>query len=199
MALSCAYRTGQRFGVNYVIDVLMGNARDRIVQNRHDQLSTFGIGDLDNNEWRSLFRQLIALGYLYADIDNYGALKMSPDCKPLLNGTRQLLLRKLEKPSKTVKAKASKPRTDLQAADTPLFEALRLHRKQLAQEQGVPPYVILHDKTLAAICEQRPDSIEELELIPGIGTRKLELYGEDLIRLTRQYPRDELILADETD
>ncbi len=79
MALSCVYRTGQRFGVNYVIDVLMGNARDRIVQNRHDQLSTFGIGDLDNNEWRSLFRQLIALGYLYADIDNYGALKMSPE------------------------------------------------------------------------------------------------------------------------
>ena len=73
MALSCVFRTGQRFGVNYVIDVLLGNARDRIVQNQHDQLSTFGIGDLDSNEWRSLFRQLIALGYLYADIDNYGA------------------------------------------------------------------------------------------------------------------------------
>ncbi|MBT8438043.1 MAG: ATP-dependent DNA helicase, partial [Gammaproteobacteria bacterium] len=199
MALSCVYRTGQRFGVNYVIDVLMGHTKDRIVQNRHHQLSTFGIGDLDNNEWRSLFRQLIALGYLYADIDNYGALKMSPDCKPLLNGAKQLLLRKFEKPTKTVKSKPAKPSTELQAADTPLFEALRLHRKQLAQEQGVPPYVILHDKTLAAICEQRPDSIEELELIPGIGVRKLELYGEDLIRLTRQYSRDELVLADATD
>jgi ATP-dependent DNA helicase RecQ len=199
MALSCVYRTGQRFGVNYVIDVLMGNARDRILQNRHDQLSTFGIGDLDNNEWRSLFRQLIALGYLYADIDNYGALKMSPDCKPLLNGAKELLLRKFEKSSKAVKSKTTKPRTDLQAADTPLFEALRLHRKQLAQEQGVPPYVILHDKTLAAICEQRPDSIEELELIPGIGVRKLELYGEDLIRLTHQYSRDAVNLVEETD
>ena len=199
MALSCVYRTGQRFGVNYVIDVLMGNARDRIMQNRHDQLSTFGIGDLDNNEWRSLFRQLIALGYLYADIDNYGALKMTPDCKPLLNGAKELLLRKFERSSKVVKSKTTKPGTELQAADTPLFEALRLHRKQLAQEQGVPPYVILHDKTLAAICEQRPDSIEELELIPGIGARKLELYGEDLIQFTRQYSRDELILADETD
>ena len=199
MALSCVYRTGQRFGVNYVIDVLMGNARDRIMQNRHDQLSTFGIGDLDNNEWRSLFRQLIALGYLYADIDNYGALKMSPDCKPLLNGAKELLLRKFEKSSRVIKSKKTKAAAELQAADTPLFEALRLHRKQLAQDQGVPPYVILHDKTLAAICEQRPDSIEELELIPGIGERKLELYGEDLIRLTRQYSRDELILADETD
>ena len=197
MALSCVYRTGQRFGVNYVIDVLMGNARDRIVQNRHDQLSTFGIGDLDNNEWRSLFRQLIALGYLYADIDNYGALKMSPDCKPLLNGAKELLLRKFEKSSKAVKSATTKPRRELQAADMPLFEALRLHRKQLAQEQGVPPYVILHDKSLAAICDQRPDSIEELELIPGIGARKLELYGAELIRITRQFPHDKSDLTAE--
>jgi ATP-dependent DNA helicase RecQ len=199
MALSCVYRTGQRFGVNYLIDVLMGNARDRIVQNRHDQLSTFGIGDLDNNEWRSLFRQLIALGYLYADIDNYGALKMSPDCKPLLNGTKEILLRKFEKSSKAVKSTTTKPRTELQDADTPLFEALRLHRKKLAQEQGVPPYVILHDKTLVAICEQRPDSIEELDLIPGIGARKLELYGTELIRITRQFPHHESSLTAEID
>jgi ATP-dependent DNA helicase RecQ len=199
MALSCVFRTGQRFGVNYVIDVLMGNTRERIVQNRHDQLSTFGIGDLDNNEWRSLFRQLIALGYLYADIDNYGALKMSPDCKPLLNGAKELLLRKFEKSSKAVKSTTTKPGTELQAADTPLFEALRLHRKQLAQEQGVPPYVILHDKTLVAICEQRPDSIEELELIPGIGARKLELYAAELIRITRQFPHHEPNLTSEID
>ncbi len=199
MALSCVFRTGQRFGVNYVIDVLMGNARDRILQNNHDQLSTFGIGDLDNNEWRSLFRQLIALGYLYADIDNYGALKMSSNCKFLLSGEKHLLLRKFEKPSKVQKPTAIKSRAEVRAADTPLFEALRLHRKQLAQEQGVPPYVILHDKTLAAICEQRPDSIEGLELIPGIGARKLELYGEDLILLTRQYSRDAVSMAEEID
>ncbi len=190
MALSCVFRTGQRFGVNYVIDVLMGNAKDRILQNNHDQLSTFGIGDLDNNEWRSLFRQLIALGYLYADIDNFGALKMSPSCKPLLNGEQQLLLRKFEKILKPKKSATSKSTTELGPADTPLFEALRLHRKQLAQEQGVPPYVILHDKTLAAICEQRPDSSEQLALIPGIGERKLKLYGEELIRLTREFSRD---------
>ncbi len=190
MALSCVFRTGQRFGVNYVIDVLMGNARDRILQNKHDQLSTFGIGDLDNNEWRSLFRQLIALGYLYADIDNFGALKMSPSCKPLLNDEQQLLLRKFEKILKLKKAAASKSTTELGPADTPLFEALRLLRKQLAQEQSVPPYVILHDKTLAAICEQRPDSSEQLALIPGIGERKLKLYGEELIRITREFSRD---------
>ena len=191
MALSCVYRTGQRFGVNYVVDVLMGNARDRILQNRHDQLSTFGIGDLDQNEWRSLFRQLIALGYLYADIDNYGALRMTPECKQLLNGNKQLLLRKFEKPTRAVKPAATRASRELRAADTPLFEALRLHRKQLAQEQGVPPYVILHDRTLAAICEHRPDSEEALSLIPGIGDRKLELYGDDLIRITLEHPLED--------
>ncbi|MCP4873864.1 MAG: DNA helicase RecQ [Gammaproteobacteria bacterium] len=196
MALSCVYRTGQRFGVNYVIDVLMGHARERILQNNHDQLSTFGIGDLDNNEWRSLFRQLIALGYLYADIDNYGALKMSPGCKPLLNGEQQLRLRKFEKALKPKKPAASKSRTELCAADTPLFDALRLHRSQLAKEQGVPPYVILHDKTLAAICDLRPESSEQLALIPGIGARKLELYGAELIRITQEYPQQESSLAE---
>jgi len=187
MALSCVFRTGQRFGVNYVIDVLMGNARDRILQNRHDQLSTFGIGDLDQNEWRSLFRQLIALGYLYADIDNYGALKMKPECNPLLRGEKQLLLRKFEKSARPAKPAASKQPIELAAGDTSLFEALRLHRKQLAQEQGVPPYVILHDKTLVAICAERPQNIDELAGIPGIGERKLELYGEELIRITREH------------
>jgi len=199
MALSCVYRTGQRFGVNYVIDVLMGNARDRIVQNRHDQISTFGIGDLDNNQWRSLFRQLIAGGYLYSDIDNFGALKLSPSCKPILNGEQQLLLRKFEKPSRPTKPQVVKVGVQLQAADTPLFEALRMHRSQLAKQQAVPPYVILHDKTLRAICEQRPDSLEQLALIPGIGARKLELYGDELIRIILQFARDEQNLAVETD
>ncbi|MCP4766602.1 MAG: DNA helicase RecQ [Gammaproteobacteria bacterium] len=188
MALSCVYRTGQRFGVNYVVDVLMGNSRDRIVQNRHDQLSTFGIGELDSNEWRSLFRQLIALGYLFADIDNYGALKMNPSCKPLLNGSQQLNVRQFVKQRKARKTAVAKTRVPLQAGDTPLFDALRLHRSELAQQQSVPPYVILHDKTLHAICELRPKTTEQLADIPGIGAHKLELYGDDLIRITQQFP-----------
>ena len=192
MALSCVYRTGQRFGVNYVVDVLLGNSRDRILQNGHDQLSTFGIGNLDANEWRSLFRQLIALGYLYADIDNYGALKLHTSCKPVLNGTRTLHLRqfiKQRKSAKTTKASSSKTRLSLQPGDTALFDALRLHRSELAQQQSVPPYVILHDRTLHAICELRPETTAQLAEIPGIGERKLELYGEDLIRITQQFPR----------
>ena len=187
MALSCVYRTGQRFGVNYVIDVLMGNARERIVQNRHDQLSTFGIGDLDGNEWRGLFRQLIALGYLYADIDNYGALKMTAACKPLLAGSISLELRRFVKQRKATRSPASKVSVELDAADTPLFDALRLHRSELAREQSVPPYVILHDRTLHAICQHRPQTTEELAGIPGIGASKLERYGDALIRITREH------------
>ncbi len=187
MALSCVFRTGQRFGVNYVIDVLLGNDRERIVQNGHDQLSTFGIGDLDSNEWRSLFRQLIALGYLYADIDNYGALKMNPSCKPLLSGSQTLNLRQFVKQRGSRKSPGAKIKVELQAADTPLFDALRLHRSELAQQQSVPPYVILHDKTLQAICQQRPENTEQLAEIPGIGAHKLELYGAELIRITREY------------
>ena len=190
MALSCVYRTGQRFGVNYVIDVLMGNAKERIVQNRHDQISTFGIGDLDNNQWRSLFRQLIALGYLHSDIDNYGALKLTAQSKPLLAGDMQLLLRQFTKSVKVKKSKATKASIELGAGDTSLFEALRLHRTKLAQEQGVPPYVILHDKTLIAICELRPDNIDQLSTVSGIGARKLELYGDDLIRIVSQQSLD---------
>jgi ATP-dependent DNA helicase RecQ len=177
----------------------MGQPKERIVQNRHDQLSTFGIGDLDANEWRSLFRQLIALGYLYADVDNYGALKMSPGCKPLLNGEQQLRVRKFEKTRKTKTPVVGKSAKDLSSADTPLFDALRLHRSQLAKEQGVPPYVILHDKTLAAICEQRPDNTDELSMIPGIGARKLELYGDELISITRQFAHDEANATEELD
>ncbi len=192
MALSCVYRTGQRFGANYVIDVLMGHSRDRIVQNRHDQLSTFGIGELENNEWRSLFRHLVALGYLYADVDNYGALKLDPSCKPLLAGDETLHMRRLQKPVKSKKPASRKTAFELSEADTPLFDALRLHRSELAREQSVPPYVILHDKTLHAICEMRPQSLDQLAEVPGIGASKLERYGDELLRITEQHPAAEL-------
>jgi len=171
MALSCVIRTGQRFGVNYVIDVLMGKEQERILQNNHHQLSTFGIGNLDNGEWRSLFRQLIALGYLVSDIDSYGALKLH-----------------VEREVKTTTSTRKDKKVPVRVADAPLFEALRDHRKQLADEQGVPPYVILHDKTLHELCRQRPGSSEQLATIIGIGARKLELYGRDLIDIIGQHP-----------
>ncbi len=187
MALSCVYRTGQRFGAAYVIDVLLGNERDRILQNRHHELSTFGIGELDADEWRSLFRQLIARGYLRSD-ERHGGLSLAPASKPLLAGAERLELRRFDKRKRTARpAKAAAP-ADLAAADQPLFEALREQRRAWAEQQAVPPYVILHDKTLRAICAERPQSSDALALVPGIGASKLERYGDKLLEIVRRNP-----------
>jgi len=196
MALSCVYRTGQRFGVNYVIDVLLGKDHDRIIQNQHNQVSTFGIGSfLENSEWHSLFRQLIALGYLHSDIESYGALKLTDACRPLLRGEQNLELRKHQKADKSNTSSTRDKTTarKIRIADEPLFEALRAHRKQLAELQGVPPFVILHDKTLQELCSRRPQSTNELGIISGIGAKKLSLYGNDLLKIIQQYPVDELL------
>ncbi len=189
MALSCVYRSGQRFGVNYVIDLLLGREDERIERNQHQLLSTFGIGkDLSNAEWRSLFRQLIALGYLDSDVDGHGALKLQPASNPLLKGEQTLLLRRLQKQqSGKTSRSATARKIVLDSADEPLFEALRSLRKELAEEQSVPPYVILHDKTLHELCRQRPSAVDMLAGIPGIGARKLELYGQQLIEVIEQY------------
>ncbi len=195
MALSCVYRTGQRFGVNYVIDVLLGKADERIKRNGHDRVSTFAIGEsLAKSEWHSVFRQLIALGYLTSDPESYGALKINPVSKPLLRGDETLLLRKIIKESASEKAtsvKSAKSKT--RYADQPLFEALRQLRRQLAEQQGVPPFVILHDKTLHELCAHRPASINDLQTISGIGAMKMKLYGADIIEIVRQYPLDDLL------
>ena len=195
MALSCVYRTGQRFGVNYLIDVLLGKPHQRITDNGHDQQSTFGIGTaLSTTEWHGLFRQLIALGYLTSDIDSYGALRLSDSCKPLLRGEQSLFLRKQqasEEPSPSSRSKKSA--ISVRRVDEPLFEALREHRKQLADEQGVPPFVILHDKTLQQLCTHRPRSLAELETVNGIGGKKLQRYGTDLIRIIQDHPRQEIL------
>ncbi len=192
MALSCVYRTGQRFGVNYVIDVLLGKDHERIRHNKHDKVSTFGIGDfLSHTEWHSIFRQLIAAGYVISDVDSYGALKLDASCKPLLRGEQKLQLRKhLSTKKESGSAKEKSAHKNMRLADQPLFEALREHRRQLAEQQGVPPYVILHDKTLHELCRVRPDSLAQLEHISGIGSKKLQLYGADLIRIVQQFPLD---------
>ena len=192
MALSCVYRTGQRFGVNYVIDVLCGKQHPRIEQNGHDRVSTFGIGTfLSNSEWHGVFRQLIAQGYLYSDIHHYGALKLTASCKPLLRGEQTLHLRKQVKIKQAATTSADKgQKIKLRLADQALFEALREHRRELADAQGVPPFVILHDKTLHELCAQRPGSLDALQHVSGIGNRKLELYGQDLLDIVSRHPLD---------
>ena len=192
MALSCIYRTGQRFGVNYLIDVLLGKAHEKITKNGHDHVSTFGIGSfLTNTEWHSIYRQLIAYGYIHSDAESYGAIKLNDKCRPLLKGEETLQLRKQQSVEKTATEKAVK--TKIRLADQDLFDALREHRKQLADQQGVPPFVILHDKTLHEICQLRPSSLQQLGTISGIGAKKLELYGNGLIQLSQQFPLDETL------
>jgi len=187
-ALSCVYRTGQRFGVNYIIDVLTGKEDDRIQQYHHDQLSTFGIGkDLTAVEWRAVFRQLISRGYLDADMEAYGALKLTETARPLLRGESDLQLRKQARPVTKEKTRAKKAVISLNPDDEDLFEALRLHRLELAQENGVPPYIIFHDSTLQKMATEKPLTLEDMRQISGIGEQKLKKYGDEFVGIIEKY------------
>ncbi len=187
-ALSCAYRTGQRFGVNYLIDILLAKDDERIRRNGHERLSTFGIGEEHSAaEWRSIYRQLIALAYLDVDVDGYGALRLSKQCRPLLRGEIQLNLRKLRKPDKT-REKVAQKSQPLRPVDESLFEALRALRLKFAEEQGVPPYVIFHDKTLVEMARARPTSLETMRYISGVGDQKLKRFGQRFLDEIANYP-----------
>jgi len=179
-ALSCVYRTGQRFGVNYLIDVLTGREEERIRRFGHDRLQVYGLGrELNGNEWRSVFRQLIARGYLRVDMDGHGALKLTETCRPLLRGEQPLQLRKRKKPPRKPKAGREKVAAgELRPDDEPLFHQLRDLRARLAREQNVPPYFIFHDSTLVAMARHRPASEAELRQLPGVGETKLQRYGQ---------------------
>nr|WP_092024179.1 DNA helicase RecQ [Marinobacter zhejiangensis] len=177
-ALSCVYRTGQRFGVTYLIDVLRGSENDRIAQAGHDRISTYGIGsELSASEWKSVFRQLVANGYLRADPEGYGALQLTPECRPLLRGEDVVLLRKDPVKKTSSRTRGRSPARE-HITDQKGWEALRSCRKRLAEQQGVPPYVIFHDATLMEILERRPSSMVELSEVSGVGKAKLEKYGE---------------------
>ncbi|WP_305966851.1 DNA helicase RecQ [Marinobacter salsuginis] len=181
-ALSCVFRTGQRFGVTYLIDVLRGSENERILQAGHHQVSTYGIGtELSANEWKSVFRQLVANGYLRADPEGYGALQLTEECRPLLKGRQTIELRKDPVVKKTA-ARASGGRSGApvkdQITDQAGWDALRACRKELADKQGVPPYVIFHDTTLFGMLERKPRTLEELAEVSGVGAAKLEKYGE---------------------
>ena len=185
-ALSCVYRTGQRFGVNYVIDVLMGKPHERITRNRHDQISTWNIGDeLSNNQWRSLFRQLLVYGYIESDSDQHGGLRLTPRAKPLLRGEESLMLREVIRSSKKSRVPADKKPVD--ASDLPLFEELRALRKTLADENSVPPFVIFHDKTLLEMVAEQPKTLQQMAEINGVGEQKLSRFGEAFLSVIRTY------------
>jgi ATP-dependent DNA helicase RecQ len=179
--LSCVYRTGQRFGAGHVIDVLLGKDTDRIANLGHDRLSTFGIGtDLDKKVWHSVIRQLLALGHLQPDPEGHGGLQLGPDCRDLLRGEQTLMLRRDSVPAGRRKPERTRIQVDTESPD---WQRLREWRLLTAQEESVPPYVIFHDATLAAILDARPETLEELADISGVGKHKLEKYGEQVLEV----------------
>ncbi len=182
-ALSCVYRTGQRFGVSHLTDVLLGHETERVVDLGHTKLSTFGVGtELDERQWKGVFRQLVAGGLLDVEPGSYGSLRLATAARPLLRGQTELWLRRERE-----KKKAPKTRFSVSAhpADDSLFERLRELRGKLAREQNVPAYVIFHDATLRAIASERPYTLTQLGEVQGVGARKLERYGEAVLELVR--------------
>ena len=189
-ALSCVHRTGQRFGVNYLIDVLLGKDDDRIKRFGHDRLTTSGIGkELGQQEWRGVFRQLISRGLLAVDLEGHGGLRLTDLSRPVLRGEAPLMLRRDSKPEKAKKTKTMRAVRSafIQDADRRLWEALRARRLELARKQGVPPYVVFHDATLAEMVERRPQTLSDLAHISGVGERKLAAYGTDFIAIVRAH------------
>ena len=187
-ALSCAYRTGQRFGARHLIDVLLGKENDKVRKFGHQRLSTFGIGEeLGMEQWRSVFRQLIARGFLSVDLKGFGSLLLTDQSRPLLQGEAQVFLRKDDRIKKPTRKQRKTP---LQVSDPELFEKLKDCRKQLAAKQGLPPYVIFHDTTLVEMTQRLPSGPDELLQVSGVGAHKLEQYGGDFLAVIRAH-RDE--------
>jgi ATP-dependent DNA helicase RecQ len=188
-ALSCIHRTGERFGQAYIVDVLLGGADERIVQNGHDQVSTYGIGkEHDSRTWRAILRQLIALRLVDVDVSGHGGLSISEAGRIFLRERPELKLRTPGKPraarGKVARAQASAALPD---ADRSLFQALREKRTEIARIQNVPPYVIFHDKTLIELAAARPASRAQMAQVPGVGDAKLDRYGPAFLAVIAEH------------
>ncbi|MBW8823118.1 MAG: RecQ family ATP-dependent DNA helicase, partial [Xanthomonadales bacterium] len=187
-ALSCVYRTGQRFGAGHVIDVLRGSDNARVRQFGHDTLSTHGIGqDLDARQWRSVFRQLMAAGLLESDLDGHGSLRLGASSGPLLRGETTLTLR-MDPPRKAARRErgnriSASPPVALGEDAQQRFDALRTWRGDSARSQNIPAYVIFHDATLREIALRAPADLDALARVNGVGTAKLERYGDALLEV----------------
>lgn len=182
-AVFVAKQTGQRFGAVYLIDIMLGKTNERIVRLGHDKLSAYGKGkELSEKEWASVFRQLVAMGYLSVDMERYGSIKLTPESANVLKGAVNISLRK-DHPRSEKKSKVRAASKLVDPKSIGLFEALRAQRMKLAKELGVPPYVIFHDSTLKAMAETRPVSIEEMGRISGVGEHKLAKYGRVFLEI----------------
>lgn len=198
-ALSCVFRTGQRFGAVHLIDVLTGQETEKVRKFGHQKISTFGIGkEFSSHRWRSVFRQLVAGGYLAVDAEGHGGLSLCESSRPILKGEHPIQFRQ---DAETPKPKErqhkerqhKEPRKEKPSVKTTgglnagLWEALRAMRMELAKQQGVPPYVIFHDSTLQTIITAMPKTMEELAQVYGVGASKLKNYGEQVLRLLASY------------
>lgn len=189
--MSCVHRTGQRFGAAHIIDILLGNATDKVKRFGHDRLSTFGIGmELTATEWRSVIRQLVASDFLRVDVDGYGGMRLTGACGPILKGEKELFFRHDARPApggKKKKAKGTDDAVPRSPVERDLFDALRRRRLEIARTQGVPPYVIFHDSTLVAMVHHRPKDLEALGRLSGVGEAKLERYGEAFLEVIHTF------------
>jgi ATP-dependent DNA helicase RecQ len=182
-AISCAYRTEQRFGVSHLVDVLRGAQTERISQFKHNQLSVYGIGnDLGAQQWRSVFRQLIARGFLTVDFSQYNSIKLSENCRPLLQGDETIALRKdpIDKPALRHNPSSNKHQGEL-------WDALKLCRSELARVQEVAPYIIFHDTTLMEMVKLRPETQLQFGRLNGVGASKQEKYATDFLAVIKNY------------
>ena len=193
--LSCAYRTGQRFGAMHLIDVLVGRATERVKQFGHDKVSVFGIGrELNEKQWRAALRQLVAMGHLQPDSEAFGALKLTESARGVLKGETEVMLREETAGSRIRASRTKSRRGDIvprlagsgETGSSVLQGMLRTWRSEVARKRGVPAYVVLHDTTIEGIATARPTTLEQLRSIPGIGDKKLEHYGDELIALVKK-------------
>ncbi|QDD88010.1 DNA helicase RecQ [Pseudomonas oryzihabitans] len=182
-ALSAIYRSGQRYGVGHLVDILLGRETEKIVNLGHQRLAVFGLGKArGEDEWRTLFRQLVARGLAEVDVDGYGGLRLTESCRPLLRGEVSIQLRRDPKPQRgrgTSSGSSGSAASQLVRADErELWEVLRSLRRKLAEEHSVPPYVIFPDATLLEMLRSQPRSLDEMSRVSGVGARKLERYGQ---------------------
>ena len=195
-ALSAIYRTGERFGVGYVIEVLRGGTADpRVAKNSHDKLTTFGIGkEFGDQEWRGLFRQLTVQGFIMVDMERHGAIRLTEACRPLLRGEAAFSMRKDARPAMEKAIRATRERRAVKAGgaattvapasgDEALVSALRALRSKLAAEGNVPPYVIFHDRTMHELAAKKPLSAGALHGITGLGEVKIARYGSVIVEV----------------
>ncbi len=190
-ALSAVRRTGERFGQGYLIDLLLGQADARMTRFGHDRLPTFGVGaDLDRRTWQSVFRQLVAGGFLEVDLDGFGGMRLAGDAAKILRGERALELRHDPTPARARRpARAAKaaPEGLAHAADRDLFEALRARRRELAKASGLAPFMVFPDRTLIELALRKPASLGALGTIHGIGEAKRERWGEEVLGVIRGF------------